>query len=108
MAIIHSPRSQTVCTTLATKYTLKLHNALTNLICSVTFGAQTPTSELHATDTTDGSIRIDGQAKNIHATRTNSGGCPPSNTTNEAEYKVNVEVTGLDTDDETTDIGISH
>jgi hypothetical protein len=69
----------------------------TNLICTVTFGAQIPpTQHLHATySTATGKIRIHGQITSIHGIRTNSGGgCPPSGTTSAAEYKLDIEVSG--------------
>jgi hypothetical protein len=74
--------------------------AHTKKICTVTFGAQTPTSELHATfNTATGKTRIHGAVKNIHANRTSlgggAGGCPPSGTTTAAEYKVDFEVDGF-------------
>jgi hypothetical protein len=82
--------------------------AHTKKICSVTFGAQTPTSELHATyNTATKKTRVHGVAKNIHANRTNLGGCPPSATTNAAEYKVDVEVSGFNEGGEATDASIS-
>jgi hypothetical protein len=80
----------------------------TKLICSTTFGAQTPHSQLHATDTTNGRVLVKGIITGIHATRTNSGGCPPSNTTNAVVYEVNVELTGENEGGGTTALSISH
>jgi hypothetical protein len=98
------------CTTAGDSVHMEIYSnaAHTNLICSITLGAQTPTSAIHVTDTTNGSIRVHGALTGIHATRTNFGGCPPSGTSNAVEYKVNVEGTGENLGGAPTAVSLSH
>jgi hypothetical protein len=83
--------------------------AHTNLICSVTFGAQTPAGQaLHASDTTNGKIHVQGKLTGLHGIRTNTGGCAPSSTTTEAAYEFNLEGTGENEEGGTTGVALSH
>lgn len=79
----------------------------TNPICEITFTHEGLVSTLHATDTTDGTIRIHGTVHSIHAKK-RLGGCGGEGTTNEAVYHVNVEVTGENEGGGQTDVAISH
>jgi hypothetical protein len=98
------------CTTPGDSNHLEVYSnaAHTNLICSVTFGAQTPTSGLHVTyNTAAGTIRAHGLITKVKATRTNLGGCPPSGTTEAAEFKLDVTVGGSNESGGTTPFSIS-
>jgi hypothetical protein len=78
----------------------------TNQICAYTFAGQTPTSHLHATDTTTGKIRIHGKLTNLHVTKSGAG-CGGAGTTNAATFALDIELAGQNVEEASTSVSIS-